>query len=101
MSLQNVYFPDFESLYQRFFDFLRLQTVYERIEHRWDQTVHGGDDGAGLAAQLKARVRGDVNETARHVIEAGDRDLRNTRGQDFVMPVVLRDFQHGHDYGGV
>lgn len=29
-----------------------ILTVYERMEHGGDQTVHGGDDGAG-----------DVNET--------------------------------------
>lgn len=47
-----------------------ISTVCERIEHGGDQTLHDGDDGAGLAAQLRAHVRGDVNETLRHIIEA-------------------------------
>lgn len=68
-----------------------ILTVYEQIEHGGDQTVHGGDDGAGLA-----HVRGDVNETLRHVIEANVRDLRHARGRNFVTPVVMRE-----GYGGV
>lgn len=60
------------------------------------QTVHGGDDGAGLAAQLNAHVRGDVNETLRHVIEANLGNLQNTRGRNIVTLVVMRE-----GYGGV
>lgn len=96
-----MYFPNREFLLQRFFDVLCLQTVHDWIEHRGNQAVHHGDDGAGLIAQLEAQCVSEVNKTPWHVIETSDRDLRNARGQDFMAPVVLRDFQHGHDDRGV
>lgn len=96
-----MYFPNCEFLHQRFFDILHLQTVHDWIQHGGHQAVRRGDDGAGLVAQLKAQRVGDVNETPWHVINARYNDLRNARGQDFMAPVVLSDFQHGHDDGGV
>lgn len=96
-----MYFHNSEFLHQCFFDIFRLQTVYDWIEHRRHQVVHRGDDGAGLTAQLKAQVISDVIETPWHVIKASDRELRKACRQDLMAPVVLRDFQHGHNYGGV
>lgn len=97
----SAYFSALKPPYQSLFNVFSLETVDDRIDCSRYEAVHHGDNNTSVCAKCESQIVGEIDETSRHIIKAGDKDLRSTGGQDFVLPIRRRHFQNRYDYGKV